>query len=106
MTRKEAIEILKDYDGYFIGHSSDEVNAALELAINSLEVDETYQLEYEHIPFITLDELKEMREEIQKGISSFANGMDEYTNTDVCYGLSIAEDILDKKISELEKTNG
>lgn len=47
MDRKEAIEILKAYDGYFIGHSSDDVNEALELAINSLKVDEQYQLEYE-----------------------------------------------------------
>ena len=27
--REEAIEVLKDWDGYFIGHSSDDVNEAL-----------------------------------------------------------------------------
>ncbi len=47
MTRKEAIEILKDWDGYFIGHNSDDVNEALDMAIASLETDEAYQLMYE-----------------------------------------------------------
>ena len=37
MTGEEAIEILKDWDGYFIGHSSDDVYEALEMAINALE---------------------------------------------------------------------
>lgn len=37
MTREEAIDILKDWDGYFIGHSSDDVNEALDMAIKALE---------------------------------------------------------------------
>lgn len=36
MTREEAIEVLKDWDGYFIGHSSDDVNEALEIAIEAI----------------------------------------------------------------------
>ena len=37
MTRKEAIQVLKDWDGYFIGHGSDDVNEALNMAIKELE---------------------------------------------------------------------
>ena len=37
MTREEAIEVLKDWDGYFIGHSSDDVNEALDMAIQALQ---------------------------------------------------------------------
>ena len=37
MTREEAIEVLKDWDGCFIGHSSDDVNEALDMAIKALE---------------------------------------------------------------------
>lgn len=37
MTREEAIQILRDWDGYFIGHSSDDVNEALNIAVNALE---------------------------------------------------------------------
>lgn len=37
LSREDAIEVLKDWDGYFIGHSSDEVNKALDLAIKALE---------------------------------------------------------------------
>lgn len=37
MTREEAIDILKDWDGYFIGHSSDDVNDALDTAIKTLK---------------------------------------------------------------------
>ena len=36
MTNEEAIEILRDWDGYFIGHSSDDVNEALDRAIEAL----------------------------------------------------------------------
>ena len=37
MTKEEAIKVLTDYDGYFIGHSSDEVNEALDMAISALK---------------------------------------------------------------------
>lgn len=37
MTDKEAIQILRDWDGYFIGHSSDDVNEALRIAIEAIE---------------------------------------------------------------------
>ena len=37
MTNEEAIQVLKDWDGYFIGHSSDDVNEALNMAIKALE---------------------------------------------------------------------
>ena len=36
MRNKDAIEVLKSYDGYFYGHSSDEVAEALDLAIKAL----------------------------------------------------------------------
>ena len=41
MTREEAIEIFKDWDGYFIGHSSDDVYEALDMAIKALEQEPT-----------------------------------------------------------------
>lgn len=50
MTRKEAIDILKSCQPLNCGfciQGGDEVNEALQMAINSLEVDEAYQLEYE-----------------------------------------------------------
>ena len=37
MTREEAIDVLKNWDGYFIGHSSDEVTEALDRAIKALK---------------------------------------------------------------------
>jgi len=37
MNNQEAIEVLKDWDGYFIGHSSDDVCEALDMAIKALE---------------------------------------------------------------------
>lgn len=37
INRDDAIEVLKDWDGYFIGHSSDDVVKALNLAIKALE---------------------------------------------------------------------
>lgn len=37
MTNEEAIEVLKHWDGYFVGHSSDDVNKALMMAIQALE---------------------------------------------------------------------
>lgn len=39
MTNEEAIEVLKDWDGYFIGHSSDDVNEALDMAIKALDIE-------------------------------------------------------------------
>ena len=52
MTKEQAIKVLSDYDGYFIGHSSDEVNEALEMAISALKeptwqekLEKTYLLE-------------------------------------------------------------
>lgn len=82
-----------------------EMEESLRFAINSLEVDEAYQLEYEHIPYITLDELKEIREEIDHSGKDLMNG----TSAEYAYtrGWNDALDyvllaILDKKISELE----
>jgi len=37
MTKEEAIQVLRDWDGYFIGHGSDDVNEALNMAIEALE---------------------------------------------------------------------
>lgn len=44
MTKEEAIKVLTDYDGYFIGHSSDEVNEALDMAISALKDIEKIQI--------------------------------------------------------------
>ena len=53
ITRSEAIEIFKDmldaWDNYYTIASSDKKKEAVKLAINSLEVDEAYQLEYERM---------------------------------------------------------
>lgn len=38
MTHEEAITVLKHFDGYFIGHSSDEVYTALDMAISALDL--------------------------------------------------------------------
>lgn len=85
--RIEAIQILK-YQ-YQYGQMEQDVHKALGMAINSLEVDEAYQLEYEHIPYITLDELKEI----------YSNALRVKHHT-----MSINEmiDKLWQKISELE----
>ena len=37
MTNEEAKQVLRDWDGYFVGHGSDAVNEALEMAIKALE---------------------------------------------------------------------
>lgn len=62
-------------------------------------------MEYEYIPYITLDELKELRDKIkaehQYRFESAAYFESE--TYDVAQGLSIAVDIVNKKISELEK---
>lgn len=77
----------------------------LTFCLASLKVDEAYQLEYEHIPYITLDELKEIREEIEKKIDrpitshSYDSDLYEGAYTD---GLEFAFDVIDKKIFELE----
>lgn len=163
MTRKEAIEILKNYNKGFTGYAGN-LQEAIDIAINSLEVDEAYQLEYERTtkqqdgrqallnllskepievlqtaflyaknytqyganvveqwqtavqqsanlqrahqkgyyeamacinstPTINLDELKEIKDEINRKI-----------NTEWSFKAVMA--ILDKKISELEKQNG
>lgn len=48
MTRKEAIEVLKDLWRYEHSEFSEkDIRKALDIAINSLEIDERYELEYE-----------------------------------------------------------
>ena len=37
MTREKAIEVLESWDGYFIGYGSDDVNEALNIAIEELK---------------------------------------------------------------------
>lgn len=41
MSREEAIQVLRDWDGCFIGHRSDDVNEALNTAIKALEQEPT-----------------------------------------------------------------
>ena len=45
--RQHVIEVLKSWDGYFIGYTSDEVQEALRYAIASIETDLKYDLLYE-----------------------------------------------------------
>ena len=47
MTVDEAIQVLKDWDGYFIGHGSDDVNKALNMAIKALEREHKIRAEIE-----------------------------------------------------------
>ena len=53
ITRAEAIDIFKNmldaWDNYYTIASSDKKKEAVKLAIDSLEVDEAYQLEYERV---------------------------------------------------------
>lgn len=98
MTRKVAIEILKNYNKGFTGYAGN-FQEAIDFAINSLEVDEAYQLEYEHIPYITLDELKELREVAWKHHSHF----DDDKDLEVDRAINDIVGYIDKKISELEK---
>lgn len=45
--RQHVIEVLKSWDGYFIGYTSDEVQEALRYAIASIRTDLKYDLLYE-----------------------------------------------------------
>lgn len=50
MTRKEAIENLKGLlESTYVDSFEDAENEALRIAINSLEIDERYNLEYEQM---------------------------------------------------------
>lgn len=40
MTVEEAIKIFNDWDGYFVGHGSDDVTEALTMAINALQAEQ------------------------------------------------------------------
>lgn len=96
--RKDHIKVLKQFlKDYQEWGESLELEESVKFAINSLEVDELYQLEYEKAAYITLDELKEIREEI--------NGLLKFTIDDspmTLVGLNGVNRILDKRISELE----
>lgn len=54
MSRKEAIELLDNLIGMVDDNHGADYDTALHMAINSLKIDEAYQLEYEHIPTITI----------------------------------------------------
>lgn len=99
--RKEHIKVLKQFlKDYQEWGESLELEESVKFAINSLEVDEAYQLEYEHIPYITLDELKEIGEGIdQKQYDYMA---DKDYDEGIRFGLMLAYQSIDKKISELE----
>lgn len=65
MNRKKAIEVLEALsDCNYIGSLSGEDIEALTMAIRCLKVDEAYDLEYEHIPSITItvEEYMHLRE--------------------------------------------
>ena len=64
MTRKEAIHLLDNLIGMVADNHGNDYDSALHMAINSLKVDEAYDLEYEHIPSITItvEEYMHLRE--------------------------------------------
>ena len=99
--RKEAIKELKKYEEGLDHEFATPFDMAVLFAIQSLETDETYNLLYEHIPVITLEELKEIREEIRKDHEDFFQN----EQFEVAYGLSIAIDAIDKKIAKFKDKN-
>ncbi len=54
MSRKEAIELLDNLIGMVEDNHGADYDTALHMAINSLKAGEAYQLEYGHIPTITI----------------------------------------------------
>ena len=54
MSRKEAIELLDNLIGMVDDNHGSDYDTALHMAINSLKTDKAYQLEYKHIPTITI----------------------------------------------------
>lgn len=87
-------------EGYYDSTLKDSVEA-LQYAISSLNTDEAYQLEYEHIPYITLDELKEIREEIRKKKLLYTHPHELAKNV-YREAMNNVLAILDKTIAELE----
>lgn len=85
-------------EGYYDSTLKDSVEA-LQYAISSVKTDLKYDLMYENIPIITLDELKEIREEI--------NNLQTYKLISGDTELYLSKDsvlaILDKKVSGMEK---
>ena len=84
MTREEAIDILKDWDGYFIGHSSDDVNEALNMAIKALEQEPT---------------IKALGEELRKARQGIADEK-------VLIGYNMAVAICNKHLGESKVEDG
>lgn len=79
--RQHVIEVLKSWDGYFIGYTSDEVQEALRYAISSLKTDEAYQIMYEGGEIFTKDDVAAMLTEIQSEIREYHEiGCDEDCN--------------------------
>lgn len=72
MSRKEAIELLDNLIGMVDDNHGSDYDTALHMAINSLKVDEAYQLKYEHIPTITItvEEYIRLRECETRNISA------------------------------------
>lgn len=81
MTRKEAIEVLKDLWRYERSELSEkDIREALDIAINSVEIDERYELEYEQI------------EPCGDAISR-----EPFTNSTICEGFSCEECSFNRK---------
>lgn len=108
MTRQEAIEILKRWLNYMTPPSGEKLGyverwvtkediKALKLAINSLETDEAYQLEYEHIKCVTTEQLEEMYKQFEKKLWSVR----EDVRGDDMIEVGFAEQFLQDLLAEL-----
>ena len=104
MTRAESIEILKELWRYkhTEKYAENEIREALEIAINSLKVDEMYQLEYEKadefIPKSVIEDIKVEQEPILDKIRAEIIELRSRQNVGVLECL----DIIDKYKSESE----
>ena len=101
MTRKEAIEILS-HEKYDSLHS--EITEALEMGINSLKLEEMYNLEYEKADeFISKSVIEDIKAYIDMTINLYT--LDTEYNKAYKEGLKDALEIIDKHLGK-DKENG
>ena len=60
MTKDEVIQIFNDWDGIFIGHGSDDVNEALDMAIEALEREKRINEIFDRISKKSIEELSDL----------------------------------------------
>lgn len=99
--------LLKALKGCISVIPTEERIKAVKYAISSIKTDLAYDLEYEKISFITLNELKDIREEIARytfflSLSKERSAIGQVEWSGYLIKESDVLEILDKKISELE----